>query len=75
MTLGERLRGLRKAHGWTLKIVAHAIIRSVSFLSDVERGRVYPSVDTLFELARFYDVSLSELVEGVEQPARDDFLV
>ncbi|MDD5368532.1 MAG: helix-turn-helix transcriptional regulator [Anaerolineaceae bacterium] len=64
MLLGEKLKALRKnKHGLTLSEVSEKANLSVSFLSDVERGRTKPSLDTLEKLANFYQVPMSELVE------------
>lgn len=57
--LGIRLRALRKSQGLTLADVAAVTGLSVSFLSDVERGRGRPSIETLQKLAKLYDADLS----------------
>ncbi|MEM7075449.1 MAG: helix-turn-helix domain-containing protein [Pseudomonadota bacterium] len=49
--LGEDLRGLRRAQGFTLEELATASGKSVSFISKIERGQARPSVTTLQELA------------------------
>ena len=55
-TLGARLRQLRKANGWKLADVADRTGLSVSFLSDVERGRTDPSLNTLRTIADVYQM-------------------
>ncbi|MCP4712239.1 MAG: helix-turn-helix transcriptional regulator [Planctomycetes bacterium] len=65
MKLGKKLKRFRKNKKYTLKKVGANIGKSISFLSDVERGRVYPSFETLCKLARSYDVTLSCLLSGV----------
>ena len=70
-TLGARLRQLRKARGYTLLDVGAKTGLSVSFLSDVERGRTKPSLDTLEKLASTYGCAVSELLQ-VESEAEDD---
>jgi transcriptional regulator with XRE-family HTH domain len=62
MSLGDRLRIARKRKGCTLKQVHAEIGISFSFLSDIERGRTNPSLDTLRKLSEFYGVAISELV-------------
>jgi len=49
--LGEDLRSVRKAQGFTLQDLADASGKSVSFLSKIERGRARPSVTALQEIA------------------------
>lgn len=64
--LGSELRRLRKSRRLTLANVGEETGLSVSFLSDVERGRTKPSLDTLEKLADFYGVSVSEILLGTE---------
>jgi transcriptional regulator with XRE-family HTH domain len=52
--LPQTLRTLRKLRELTLKEVAADTGLSVSFLSDIERGRTNPSFDTLTKLAKRY---------------------
>jgi len=66
MNLGERLRELRHERGATLLQLAQATSLSVSYLSDLERGRVNPSIDTLERIAKHYQVLLGDLVTNVE---------
>lgn len=61
--LGARLRRFRKARGRTLAEVAAETGLSVSFLSDIERGRTNPSLDTLGKLARVYELNMSQLLQ------------
>ncbi len=59
----ERLRIVRKRKDMTLAEVAEATGLSVSFLSDLERGRTDPSFSTLKKLASCYRVSPAYLLE------------
>ncbi len=63
MDTAARLRQMRKQFRLTLADVASKTDLSVSFLSDVERGRTRPSLETLERLAKVYETSVSELVE------------
>lgn len=72
MALGDKLKALRKnRHNLTLTEVSEKTNLSVSFLSDIERGRTKPSLDTLETLAKFYEVNLSELVDEQEKTPLD----
>jgi transcriptional regulator with XRE-family HTH domain len=64
--LKDRLREIRQKRGATLLQVAEAVKLSVSYLSDLERGRAKPSLDTLERLAEFYEMSVADLVSGIE---------
>src|SRR5258708_6879690 len=63
-------QALRKSRNYTLKDLAVLTGLSISFLSDLERGRSNPSVQTLQLLAKTYSVTLNTLVlPEREQPA------
>ncbi|HGY10066.1 MAG TPA: XRE family transcriptional regulator [Oceanithermus profundus] len=66
MTLAERFRELRKERGWRLKDVAEATGLSIPYLSDLERGRTNPSLDTLRTLAGAYGLSVHDLMAPVD---------
>jgi len=59
LTLGRDLRGLRKSRGLTLSELALKVGRSVSFLSQVERGISSPSIEDLRSLTKALDVPIS----------------
>jgi len=61
--LGTKLRTLRKRSDHTLAAVSGKACVSISLLSDVERGRVNPSLNTLRRLAKFYGVRLGQLLD------------
>lgn len=62
MNIGAELRRLRKGQRLTLAEVGRETGLSVSFLSDLERGRVGASLETLENLATFYQVSLADIL-------------
>jgi transcriptional regulator with XRE-family HTH domain len=62
--LGENLRAIRKNEELTLADVAARTGLSVSFLSDAERGRAQPSLETLEKLAAYYELTVIELLKG-----------
>lgn len=62
MPLSERLRRKRKKLELTLKDVNKQTGLSVSFLSEIERGKTNPSIETIQKLAHCYDVPVSELI-------------
>ncbi|MBC7647274.1 MAG: helix-turn-helix transcriptional regulator [Pseudopedobacter sp.] len=66
MKLHERLRELRTERGLRLKDVALDADISVPYLSDLERGRTNPSLDTLQTLAGAYNITVHDLLESVE---------
>jgi transcriptional regulator with XRE-family HTH domain len=60
--LGDRLRVARSARGLSLRSLADRLGVSPSLISQVERGRARPSVNTLYAMARELDVSFDELL-------------
>ena len=66
MLLGERIRELRNLKEEKLKETSRGANLSVSYLSDIERGRTKPSIKTLGSLATHFDISITDLLSGVE---------
>ncbi len=66
MEIGLELRAIRKSQRYTLSKVSEETGISVSFLSDLERGRTNPSLDTLEKLATFYQVPLNNILANAE---------
>jgi len=66
MLLGQRIRELRNIRDETLKDISNSTGLSVSYLSDIERGRTNPSLQSLETLARHFDISVTDLLAGVE---------
>lgn len=67
MKLGDHLRAIRKEHKLTLKDLSQRADLSVPYLSDIERGVVNPSVETVHKIAKAYDMTFKDLVTGVEE--------
>ena len=59
--LGDRIRKLRKARGWTQTEMAERVGIDRSFLADVERGKRNISILNLELIAKGFRVSLSQL--------------
>jgi transcriptional regulator with XRE-family HTH domain len=59
ITIGARLRGLRKAHRYSIRRLAQAAGVSASLVSDIERGKVEPSISTLKRLATTLGTTLA----------------
>ena len=66
MKLGERLRLIRKEHQLTLKDLSQRADLSVPYLSDIERGVVNPSIETLQKVASAYDMTVKNLLNDVD---------
>ena len=64
-TLPQRLRMLRRQAHKTLADVADGAGISLSYLSDVERGRTLPALYTLERIADVFGLSIGELLVNV----------
>lgn len=60
--LGDKLRALREERSLTLKEMGETSGFSFTYLSEIERGAVLPSVDTVKQLADFFGVPVSLLI-------------
>lgn len=68
MTLGERLKKLRKEKRWTLKEVAAKLgLSGHSTYSNWEYDRTEPDVEMLKKIADMYDVEVSYLLTGTTE--------
>lgn len=68
--LGLKLRSYRQERSWGLKDVARATGLSVSYLSEIEKGRKYPKPDKIHQLAQALEVPFETLMS----PRLDDEL-
>lgn len=63
-TLGVRLREAREHAGISVRELARRIGVSASLVSQIERGRVMPSVGTLFAIANLLGLVIDDLFKG-----------
>ena len=62
MEFHEKLLELRKSRGLTQEELAAALYVSRTAISKWESGRGYPGIDSLKEIARFFSVTIDELI-------------
>lgn len=62
LLLGIKLKQFRSKKGYSLKELANRSGLSISFLSEIEKGKKYPKPEKLIQLAAALDVSFDELV-------------
>jgi transcriptional regulator with XRE-family HTH domain len=67
---GEKLRTVRERRGYTLKDVAKRANVSESLVSQIERNKVSPSVDTLLLIADVLDIDYEYLFSDYRQKRR-----
>lgn len=63
VSIGKKIREIRKLRGLTLEELSEKVGRNWSFLSQIERGRSIPSIETLFLICDALEISLSDLFE------------
>lgn len=64
--IGKHIRHLRSRVGLSLEKLAEQSCLSVGFLSEVERGRKLPSLDTLVKLSRSLQVRVRDLIAPLD---------
>lgn len=66
MELNEKLQKLRKQKGMTQEALAEALYVSRTAISKWESGRGYPNIDSLKAIAKYFSVSVDDLLSGEE---------
>ncbi len=68
----DRLVELRKNSGYSQEELADKIGVSRQAISKWERGESSPDTDNLIELARLYNVTIDDLINGESMPSKSD---
>ena len=66
MEFRQKLQELRKQKGLTQEELAAAIFVSRAAISKWESGRGYPNIDSLKAIAKFFSITIDELLSGEE---------
>lgn len=66
MEFNEKLQRLRKRKGLTQEELAQALYVSRTAISKWEAGRGYPNIDSLKAIAKFFGVTIDDLLSGNE---------
>lgn len=66
--LGHRVKTLRKSKKLSQEELAEKIDKSVDTISNIERGKFSPRLDTALEIAHALDVELFELFQTRDMP-------
>ena len=59
--VGENIRSLRKARGWSQEELGEHAELSYKFIGEIERGAVNPSLDSLAGIAAALNIEISKL--------------
>lgn len=62
---GDRIRTIRESKGKTQLQIAIDCELNRGFLSEVERGQKEMTLHKMYELASYYDMTLSEMLQDI----------
>ena len=68
MTIGERIRILRKEKGWTQSLLGQMVELHGGHIGRYETNKSKPSTKALRKMAEVFGISIDELVRGDEKP-------
>lgn len=71
VSIGLRINALRRKHNLSLRDMAEKSGLTASFLSQVERGMVNTSIDSLRRITNSLNISLVELLEETSSPVSE----
>jgi len=60
-SVGKNIREIRKSKGLTLEELAEKVNRDWSYLSQIERGKSIPSIETVFLISNALEIPLESL--------------
>lgn len=63
--LGKRLKELRIAKGWSQEKLGFETKLDRSYISGIERGERNPSLKSLHKLAKAFEMSVDQLLNGM----------
>lgn len=69
--IGRRIKTARKAAGLTQEALAEKVSLSTVYLSRIENGKVFPTLETLASLCSVLEISLAWLFSGIEVEKAD----
>ena len=69
--IGKRIQTRRQEQGITQEKLAEKAGISVVYLSKIENGRVYPTLETLSNICTELDIELAEILTNTEIARRD----
>lgn len=68
MSIGARIKELRKNKGWNQSELGEKINLSFSGVSLIEADKNSPSIDVILKLSEIFEVSADYLLSGKEEP-------
>ncbi|NMC12924.1 MAG: helix-turn-helix domain-containing protein [Chloroflexi bacterium] len=68
--IGQRIKDIRTRRGWTLDELAKRTNCTPGFLSQLERGKVAPSITTLYGIAEVLEIKITDFFPESIRPPR-----
>lgn len=65
--LGRVIVELRRQKGVSQEIMSNNVQISRKYMSEIENGKSHPSIEVLEHIASYFDMTLSELFQKIEQ--------
>lgn len=62
---GKRVREMRRSVGWSQDELAFELEIDRSYVSSLERGERNPTLKTIVKISKTFDVTVSDLCQGV----------
>lgn len=72
--IGQRIRQVRRAKGWTQGMLAKKCGVSMSFMGHIERGTRIMSMDTFAAVCEVLGVKSDELLWGILEPTETSLM-
>ena len=66
MEFNKKLQKLRNQKGLTQEELSHSLFVTRAAISKWESGRGYPNIESLKAIAKFFDITIDELISGEE---------
>ena len=60
---GEKLYILRQSRGLTLRVLGDLLDVHHTYVSQLEKGKSIPNANMILKIARFFDVSIDQLMK------------
>ena len=74
VSLGNRIRELRKNKGISQLELAYDMDMSMNTISGIELGKISPKIDTLKKIAQKLNIDISELFNFNNYPSKDKII-
>lgn len=66
MTIGQKIKALRKERGWSQDQLARLIKKDQHVISDWEIGKYKPSLNAIPKLLEVFNMTFEQFMEGVD---------